>query len=75
MEAIRNTRIYQWIDQMDSETFVTITGRWIILGLSMLIFYYAAPYIAIGCLYGAILLISMVFVFVLSKVLVDRLNE
>ena len=75
MEALRNTRIYQWIYQMDNETFVTITGRWIILGLLMLIFYYAAPYIAIACLYGAILLISMVLVFVLSKIMVDKLDE
>ena len=75
MEMIRNTRIYQWIDQMDSETFVTISGRWIILGLLMLMFYYSAPYLAIASLYGAIVLISMLFVFVLSKITIDKLNE
>ena len=75
MEMIRNTRIYQWIYQMDNETFVTISGRWCIFGLSMLIFYFTAPYLAIVAKYGAILFVTSLFVFVVAKIVVDRIAE
>ena len=75
MEMIRNTRIYQWIYQMDNETFVTISSRWCIFGLVMLIFYFLAPYLAIAAKYGAILSISTLFVFMIAKIVFDKLDE
>ena len=75
MEMIRNTRIYQWIYQMENELFITITTRWCVLGLLLLIFHFIAPYLAIVAKYGAILVITVLFGFMMVKIGVDRFHE